>query len=65
MYKNKAMKKIKFGVIDCSINDLLFDVEIRNEENLKLNINLFSTQKLRIFIAVYLEGVRLIDNLSL
>ena len=40
-------------------------LEIRNEENLKLNINLFSAQKLRIFIAVYLEGVRLIDNLSL
>jgi len=40
-------------------------LEIRNEENLKLNINLFSPQKRRIFIAVYLEGVRLIDNLSL
>ena len=40
-------------------------LEIRDEENLKLNINLFSPQKRRIFIAVYLEGVRLIDNLSL
>ena len=40
-------------------------LEIRNEDNLKLNMNLFSTQKRRIFIAVYLEGVRLIDNLSL
>jgi pantoate--beta-alanine ligase len=40
-------------------------LEIRNEENLKLNINLFSPQKRRIFIAVYLVGVRLIDNLSL
>jgi len=39
-------------------------LEIRNEENLKLNMNLFSSQKRRIFIAVYLEGVRLIDNLS-
>ncbi len=40
-------------------------LEIRNEDNLKLNMNLFSAQKRRIFIAVYLEGVRLIDNLSL
>lgn len=40
-------------------------LEIRNEENLKLNMNLFSSQKRRIFIAVYLGGVRLIDNLSL
>jgi pantoate--beta-alanine ligase len=40
-------------------------LEIRNEDNLKLNMNLFSSQKRRIFIAVYLEGVRLIDNLSL
>jgi pantothenate synthetase len=28
-------------------------------------MNLYSSQKRRIFIAVYLEGVRLIDNLSL
>lgn len=40
-------------------------LEIRNEDNLKLNMNLYSSQKRRIFIAVYLEGVRLIDNLSL
>jgi len=40
-------------------------LEIRNEDNLKLNMNLISSQKRRIFIAVYLEGVRLIDNLSL
>lgn len=39
--------------------------EIRNEDDLKLNMNLFSAQKRRIFIAVYIEGVRLIDNLSL
>ena len=39
--------------------------EIRNEDDLRLNMNLFSAQKRRIFIAVYIEGVRLIDNLSL
>ena len=40
-------------------------LEIRNEDNLKLNMDLISPKKRRIFIAVYLEGVRLIDNLSL
>ena len=40
-------------------------LEIRNEDNLKLNMDLISTKKRRIFIAVYLEGVRLIDNMSL
>jgi pantoate--beta-alanine ligase len=40
-------------------------LEIRNEDNLKLNMNLFSSQKRRIFIAVYLEGVRLIDNIPI
>ena len=40
-------------------------LEIRNEDNLKLNMDLISTKKRRIFIAVYLEGVRLIDNISL
>lgn len=40
-------------------------LEIREEENLKLNMNLNSTKKRRVFIAVYLEGVRLIDNLAI
>ena len=40
-------------------------LEIRNEDNLKLNMDLISSKKRRIFIAVYLEGVRLIDNISL
>ena len=40
-------------------------LEIRNEDNLKLNMDLISPKKRRIFIAVYLEGVRLIDNISL
>ena len=40
-------------------------LEIRNEDNLKLNMDLISPKKRRIFIAVYLEGVRLIDNVSL
>ena len=40
-------------------------LEIRNEDNLKLNMDFISQKKRRIFIAVYLEGVRLIDNISL
>ena len=40
-------------------------LEIRNEDNLKLNMDFISQKKRRIFIAVYLGGVRLIDNLSL
>jgi len=40
-------------------------LEIREEENLKLNMDLNSSQKRRIFIAGYIEGVRLIDNLSI
>ena len=40
-------------------------LEIRNEDNLKLNMDLISTKKRRIFIAVYIEGPRIIDNISL
>ena len=40
-------------------------LEIRNEDNLKLNMDFISQKKRRIFIAFYLGGVRLIDNLSL
>jgi len=40
-------------------------LEIRDEENLQLLCNENSTKNLRIFIAVYLGGVRLIDNLKI
>jgi pantoate--beta-alanine ligase len=40
-------------------------LEIRDEKNLKLVKNFDSQVKSRIFIAVYLAGVRLIDNLPL
>lgn len=40
-------------------------LEIRNEENLEENLDLNSDSKRRIFVAAYLEGVRLIDNLAL
>lgn len=39
--------------------------EIRNELDLKLNNDTKSLNARRIFIAVYLEGIRLIDNLKL
>ena len=40
-------------------------LEIRDEENLQLIHNVNSTKNLRIFIAVYLQNVRLIDNMPL
>lgn len=40
-------------------------LEIREEDDLKLNNNLKSSVNRRIFIAVYLDGIRLIDNLKL
>lgn len=40
-------------------------LEIRDEENLQLFYNENSAKNLRIFIAVYLGGVRLIDNLKI
>lgn len=40
-------------------------LEIRNESNLKLVNDFNSEEKKRIFIAVYVDGVRLIDNIQL
>ena len=40
-------------------------LEIRDEENLQLVTDIKSTKNLRIFIAVYLQGVRLVDNLKI
>lgn len=40
-------------------------LEIRDEENLQLVTNAKTAKNLRIFIAVYLQGVRLIDNLKI
>lgn len=40
-------------------------LEIRNEKNLELVANFHQPQPCRIFVAAYLEGVRLIDNLKL
>lgn len=40
-------------------------LEIRNEENLQLLQNFSDTKNVRIFIAIYLNGVRLIDNLKI
>ena len=72
IYKTLNEIKINPQIIEGKKRELLANgfekidyLEIRNEDNLKLNMNLFSAQKRRIFIAVYLEGVRLIDNLSL
>ena len=72
IYKTLNEIKINPQIIEEKKQELLANgfekidyLEIRNEDNLKLNMNLFSSQKRRIFIAVYLEGVRLIDNLSL
>ena len=72
LYKILNEIKINPQIIEDKKRELLANgfekidyLEIRNEDNLKLNMNLFSAQKRRIFIAVYIEGVRLIDNLSL
>lgn len=40
-------------------------LEIRNAENLQVENPKKTTEKYRIFIALYLEGVRLIDNIEL
>ncbi|NBX52326.1 MAG: pantoate--beta-alanine ligase [Proteobacteria bacterium] len=40
-------------------------LEIRNEHNLELDNSIKSSNSGRIFIAVYLEGIRLIDNLKI
>jgi pantoate--beta-alanine ligase len=40
-------------------------LEIRRESDLKLINNLDSNEEKRIFIAIYLEGIRLIDNLKI
>ena len=70
----KALNEIKINpkIIEEKKRELLENgfekidyLEIRNEDNLKLNMDLISPKKRRIFIAVYLEGVRLIDNVSL
>jgi pantoate--beta-alanine ligase len=72
LYKILNEIKISPQIIEDKKRELLANgfekidyLEIRNEDNLKLNMNLISSQKRRIFIAVYLEGVRLIDNLAL
>jgi len=72
IYKTLNEIKINPQIIEEKKQELLANgfekidyLEIRNEDNLKLNMNLLSSQKRRIFIAVYLGGVRLIDNLSL
>jgi pantoate--beta-alanine ligase len=72
LYKILNEIKINPQIIEDKKQELLANgfekidyLEIRNEDNLKLNMNIFSSQRRRIFIAVYLEGVRLIDNLSL
>ena len=70
----KILKEIKINpkIIEEKKRELLTNgfekidyLEVRNEDNLKLNMDINSPQKRRIFIAVYLEGVRLIDNVSL
>ncbi|MBM5782486.1 MAG: pantoate--beta-alanine ligase [Pelagibacterales bacterium] len=40
-------------------------LEVRNSEDLKLVTEFNNTEKARIFVAAYLEGIRLIDNLEL
>ena len=40
-------------------------LEIRSEDDLKLINNINSVEDKRIFIAIYLEGIRLIDNLKI
>jgi pantoate--beta-alanine ligase len=55
--KREELLKIGFEKIDY--------LEIREEENFKLVKNFNSQNSARIFVAVYLSGIRLIDNLKL
>lgn len=55
--KKQELLKIGFQKIDY--------LEIRNEDNLELITNFNSNFIGRIFIAVFLDGIRLIDNLSI
>ena len=54
--KREEFLKIGFEKVDY--------LEIRSTENLELIENFDSKKSARIFVAVYLDGVRLIDNLS-
>jgi pantoate--beta-alanine ligase len=55
--KRQELLKIGFEKIDY--------LEIRDDKNLKLITNYTLSQPARIFIATYLDGIRLIDNLPL
>ena len=54
---NSSLLKIGFEKIDY--------LEIRDAENLNLVTDFDAKIPARIFVAAYLEGVRLIDNLAL
>jgi len=57
--KNKSQKLLQNGF------EKIDYLEIRDEENLELFYNFDQTKNLRIFIAIYLNKVRLIDNFKL
>lgn len=63
--KNPLTIPLKIAELTASGFDKIDYLEIRNESDLNLNYDINSNQKRRIFIAVYLEGVRLIDNIQL
>lgn len=57
--QKKSIKLLEMGFEEIDY------LEIRDEENLQLVADIKSIKNLRIFIAVYLQGIRLIDNLKI
>jgi len=59
-----TLEQKKFELLDMGFEKIDY-LEIRDEDDLKLINNINSAQNKRIFIAIYLEGIRLIDNLKI
>ncbi len=60
----KNLEKIKEDLLKNGFEKIDY-LEIRDVENLNLIENFQTAKQARIFIAIYLEGVRLIDNIAL
>ena len=61
---NDLLQKKSIELLELGFSEIDY-LEIRDEENLQLIEDVNSAKNLRIFIAVYLGGVRLIDNLKI
>ncbi len=61
---NEILQKKRIKLLENNFEKIDY-LEIRNEKNLQLVNNFLQTETMRIFVAVYLNGVRLIDNLKI